>query len=370
MLFAVRAGAQTRAEAIADSLYATGDYIHAINAYSKVGNRASGLQIARAYKAVGNYDKAIKQYEALAAGNIDLQVVRFELGRLYSKTKRTHQARELFLSLSQNNADNPEYHYHLGAAYQDLGRTRESISSYKKAVALDRTHLRSLFRLGKYYVAQREKDSALSFVDHGLEFYADDVSLINLKALAYYNNDQYGKALPFFERLVELGEQKQYIYEKLAFCYFKSWEFEKAKTTYKVVLVMDPDNAEAHFNLGQVFWKEEQLDSVRFHVKRSIELQDPILSREYDALARLARQENDLKSAFEYYKLAYAEDTSNYLIYFNMCTVADQYLTDPQRKLDYYGSFIEKFGRKKPYCSEFSQRRITELREEIHFVQE
>ena len=138
LLFAVRAGAQTRAEAIADSLYATGDYIHAINAYSKVGNRASGLQIARAYKAVGNYDKAIKQYEALAAGNIDLQVVRFELGKLYSKTKRTHQARELFLSLSQNNADNPEYHYHLGAAYQDLGRTRESISSYKKAVALDK----------------------------------------------------------------------------------------------------------------------------------------------------------------------------------------------------------------------------------------
>ena len=191
---------------IADSLYVTGNYTKAINQYAGDGSITSALQIARAYNAIGNYEKAIAQYQSVLTKETTLQIAKFELGKLYLKTNDFENAESLFLELIDIPNDNPEYHFYLGETYREQKKVGNSITSYKNATATDSTHLRSLFQLGKYYVGQREKDSALTFIDRGLTFYENDVALINLKALAYYNNDEYAKASPYFERLVELGE--------------------------------------------------------------------------------------------------------------------------------------------------------------------
>lgn len=125
--------------------------------------------------------------------------------------------------------------------------------------------------------------------------YPDDVSLINLKALAYFNNDEHQKALPLFERLVALGETQEYILSKLAYCYFKSWEFEKARSTYSQVLRINDLNADAYYNLGLIHLKEQQLDSAHWYVQKSIEVQTPVLAHEYEALARIERVRENLE---------------------------------------------------------------------------
>ena len=71
----------------ADSLYALGNYSAAINKYAKDGSKNAQQQIARAYHAIGNYEKAITQYEHLVRRDSLLQIARFELGKLYLKTK-------------------------------------------------------------------------------------------------------------------------------------------------------------------------------------------------------------------------------------------------------------------------------------------
>ena len=87
-----KAGAQTSALAVADSLYALGNYTSAINAYAKVGGEKANLQIARAYNAIGNYDKAIAQYTTIVDQNPDFELARFELGKLLFKIKTYESA--------------------------------------------------------------------------------------------------------------------------------------------------------------------------------------------------------------------------------------------------------------------------------------
>jgi len=87
ILFSFQAGAQTSALAVADSLYALGNYTSAINAYAKVGGEKANLQIARAYNAIGNYDKAIAQYTTIVDQNPEFELARFELGKLLFKIK-------------------------------------------------------------------------------------------------------------------------------------------------------------------------------------------------------------------------------------------------------------------------------------------
>ncbi|MEA1784483.1 tetratricopeptide repeat protein [Arenibacter sp. GZD96] len=364
-----KAEAQTSALAIADSLYATGNYTTAINQYAKVGTKQSHLQIARAYHHIGNFDKAIAQYEALILKDTALQIAAFELGKLYVKVKNSEKALPLFSELSQRQP-NPEYFYYLGMVQQDLGKNMESIAAFKKAVVIDSTHLRSLFQLGKHYLGEREYNLAQQYINKGLTEYPQDVSLINLKALTFYNNDQYQEAKPLFELLIDLGEEKDFLFEKLATCYYKLWEFEAAKHTYLRLLEFENAIPKAYFGLGEVYWRTTQRDSAAIYFHKAIASKKPFLAKEYTALAGLAREENKLSKALEYYKLAFEEDTENHINYYQICTVADQLFKDPKLKLAYYEKFIAQFGNDKPYFSQIVDKRISELKEEIHFVSE
>lgn len=74
-----------------------------------------------------------------------------------------------------------------------------------------------------------------------------------------------------------------------------------------------------------------------------------------------------IKAALKYYQLAYNEDDDNALLYFNVSTLADQYYSDPKTKLAHYEKFIEKFGNQNSYLVKMARKRISELKEEVHF---
>lgn len=262
-------GAQTPTLTIADSLYALGDYTKAINSYAKMGTPKANLQIARAYHAIGNYDKSIIQYENVIGSDSSLQIAKFELGKLYLKINDPKNAAYVLLDLISEGNRNAEYYYYMGNALKDM-KSLAFIQYYRSAVELDSTHLRSIFQLGKYYVAEQENDSVLKFVDKGLQFYENDVALINLKALAHFNNEEYKMAQPLFERLLELGEHEEHIYNKLGYCYYENRELGKAKDSYKLLLEYDGAKADAYNGLGNTYWRAKDLDSAAIFYKKAI----------------------------------------------------------------------------------------------------
>ncbi|SHJ35931.1 Tetratricopeptide repeat-containing protein [Arenibacter nanhaiticus] len=366
IVFFAKGNAQSVSMAVPDSLYATGNYTLAINEYAKKGSLNAQLQIARAYNAMGNYDKALLQYESLVQNNESLELATYELGRLYLKLKKYEKSKELFNQLIEKNKLNPEFYYYLGESLKALERFPESIIAYKNSIKIDSTHLRSLFQLGKYYVLQRERDSVVKYVDQGLRFYADDVSLINLKALAYYNDHLLWWAIPLFERLVKLGEDKEYIHEKMGLAYLSTGKFKESKESYFKLLQFDEDNPKALYGLGTAYWKLQERDSAKAYIKKSIEVQKVVLDKEYNALARLAMEQNDLKLAIKYYKKAYQEDPTAYLYKYEECLLTDQYYKDPKMSLQCYKAYQEKFGSQNDYFSEFVAKRLSEIKEEIH----
>lgn len=369
-LVTLKAGAQPSALAIADSLYSIGNYTNAINYYAKVGTTNADLQIARTYNAIRNYDKAITEYEAVITSDKKAQIPKYELGKLYLKTKKALKAKFLFEELVTESDNNPEYYYYLANSVFDLDSVPKSMRLFKKAIAIDSTHLRSIYEVSKFYTTIQERDSVVKYVDKGLQFYDQDVSLINLKAIALYNNDEYSLAIPLFEKLIELKEEKSYIFERLANAYFRLDKFEKAKENYKKVLEFDEEKANTLFSLGNVFWKQQQLDSAAVYIQKSIDVQLVILDKEYQALGRLASEQNDYKLALKYYKLAHEQDPSNVIYFYQICVLSDNYYKDPLMKLNNYEQLITIYGEKKAYFSDYAKKRISELKEEIHFAKD
>ncbi|MFS4455997.1 tetratricopeptide repeat protein [Maribacter sp. 2304DJ31-5] len=372
LLFNLKAEAQNSTLIIADSLYATGNYIKAINTYAKVGSTQSGLQIARAYNTMGNFEKSVLQYEGVMGKNPQMEIARFELGKLLLKINKHNKAQGLFMALIAKNPNNPEYHYQLGRTLQKMDSLDQSIPHYSKAVVIDSTHLRSHFQLAKYYLIKREKDSVMHYADMGLVFYPEDVSLINFKALGYFNNKEYTKSIPFFEKLLKLGEQKKYVYLKLGYAYFRGWEFEKSKEAYKTAIGMDEDenNGDVYYELGQVFKKGRELDSAAYYIKKSIAIQKPYLAEEYESLAQIFGAKEHFKESLEYYRLAHKENPEESRLYYQICSTTDRIVKSLDRKLECYKSFIKRYGRERPYISRIVQKRIRELMAQIHFEKE
>ncbi|MGB5555659.1 MAG: tetratricopeptide repeat protein [Flavobacteriaceae bacterium] len=368
-----KAEAQTRqasASGIADSLYALGNYAQAINEYAKENSVNAKLQVARAYNAIGNFEKAVRQYESIINTDTKLQIARFELGKLYFKMSQFREANTLFYTLTTDDGENPEYFYYLGESNREMQEEASSLVAYKKAVALDSTHLRSLFQLGKFFVVKKEKNQALNYIDQGLRFYDNDVALINLKALALFNDYDYAGARPIFEKLLDLGEEKAHIYQKLAFCYYQLWEFEKARAAYRALLQFPDTEPEAMNGLAQTFHKEKIIDSAMVYYQKAIDAQKPFLGREYSALAQLAREQNDLKKALKYYQLALDEDPENDFAYYQNCAVGEQLHDDAKKKLACYEGFLKRFSDKKSFYRELVTKRVSQLKQEIHMGKE
>lgn len=365
-----RAEAQSSPLAIADSLYTIGDYSNAINEYSKVGRFFAALQIARSYNAVGNYEKAITQYQYVVEEDVANQLAQFELGKLLLKVNRFEDAKSVFTNLSNLNTTNPEFQFYFGEVNRHLDATDASLKQYKKAIDLDSTHLRSLFQLAKHYAIKQERDNALKYILQGLDYYENDVSLINLHALVLFNDFQFEKAIPLFERVLELGEDKDYVYEKLGISYKRNWEFKKAKEAYAILLKRDDTNSQTYFDLASVYQKENKLDSAKIYINKAMEVQKPIFANGYSQLAYIAREQKDFKTAFKFFKMAHQEDTFDARIYYNMATTYDQFGADLQKKLTYYENFLKDYPKEHPYYYETAEKRISELKSEIHFAKE
>jgi tetratricopeptide (TPR) repeat protein len=90
--------------------------------------------------------------------------------------------------------------------------------------------------------------------------------------------------------------------------------------------------------------------------------------KEYQALARISSEKKDYKNAIKYYKLAHEENPADIIYFYQVCFVADQFYKDPKVKLNYYEQLLEKYSGQRAYFIEFSQRRISELKEEMHFA--
>ena len=119
--------------------------------------------------------------------------------------------------------------------------------------------------------------------------------------------------------------------------------------------------------MGLVYLKEQETDSAHIHIRRSIEVQTPVLAREYEALARIERVRDRPEKALEYYRMAHGEAPEVSRFFHNICTLSDQVYDDPKKVLALYEEYLARYGHEKGYAVQMAKKRTSELREEIHF---
>ena len=360
-VFVIHLNAQN-IKAEADHLYVNGNFSKAIETYKSLKNLDVVYDdIAKAYIAIGNYDEALDYYDKAVTANEDNLIIKYEFAKLLAHTKKYEKANLLFTNLITSDSLNPNYHYELGIVLEKQKDT-SALEQFMDAYKLDETHQKAIFKIAKHHLIKRNFIEAHGYVDRGLKSYKNNVKLISLKAQAYYHQEYYTHAIVWFQKLLDLGEESEFIYEKLSLSFAQNSDYIEAINFRKKALKYSPNDANAMFVIAGYYEKLNNFEKAEEFMTKSLQLKDLPLSDEYQKLGTILNRQKKYEAAIKTFQKSLKEDPSNMVTEFYLLRTKDEYYADIDAKIRAYEKFVEKH-KENPFVR-FSESRLKELKQE------
>lgn len=346
----------------ADSLYSTGNFSKAIEVYKTYNSQNEVHEkVAKAYMAIGNYGEALKHFKASVEAHPDDELLKYDYAKLLSKTKHHEKASKLFNDLVYMDYRNPNYHYELGLALEELNDST-AMNRFWSTYDLDPTHQKAIYKIAKHFVQKRQYGLAEKYINKGLDTYENNVELINLNALNFYYQQNYTKAIVWFEKLISLGESSEFIHEKLSTSYAQEHEFKKAIEQRLLALKFNPYDATAIYVIGTYYEKLEDFINAEKFIKQSLLLKDVPLDGEYQKLGMVYNRQGKYREAIEAFQISIKENPENIEAVFLSIISKDKYYKDIDTKIKLYENFMEHHP--KSVYVQFAKSRLKELKQE------
>jgi tetratricopeptide (TPR) repeat protein len=368
---ATKAEAQTSALAIADSLYAVGNYSEAIQELEVISEKSIGvhLKLARTYEAAGKTSAALQSYAFVVEEDPGQVLASLRYAKLLKKSGQLPKADSLFRTLTERYPENASFQYELGLVKEKL-RDSSAISYFSRTIFLDNTHQQAHFKVAKDLLSKRRFAEAEFWAKRGLEANPHYVSLLSILAQALYHQDKYPEAIEQFEKLVQLGEGSEFVHSKLGAAWAKSRKFEKAIQEYQNALDYEDKNHVTHYSLGKLFAHTGDYRNSETHLLMAILLKDQLMDAEFFSLGLTYKLAEDHKKALEYFEKALKENPNNERAMYERAIAADSYYEDLETRLNFYQAYLNRFkevGSKN--LIHLAKRRIKDLREEMHLAE-
>lgn len=359
--------AQTSTFPIADSLFSIGKYAEAISRYQKIDRKTSSiyLKMAQAYRAQGNFEKALNNYIKGLKGKNALPAALSEYGQLLYRTQKFHQADSIFQELTTRFPENPNFQYQLGLAKEQL-RDSTAIEFFQKAFTLNHSHQKAIYKLMVHFFQQKENEKVESLGKKALASYSRNAEIHSLLGQNALQTRNYSRAAKHFEKLISLRPNSKFAHEKLALSFFQLDKLEKAVEHYTIVIGLDAQNVSAHYYVGRIYNLLGKTKQAEIHLKKALLLKKMGLSGMYQALGNTYKLKKNFIKAIDLYQLALKENEYNMRAQFNLAMVSDNYYKDLETRLNYYKLFIKKF-KTHPNAQPFlkvAKYRISQLKKE------
>jgi tetratricopeptide (TPR) repeat protein len=263
-----------------------------------------GAALARA----GRLDEAVEQYRAALAKSPQNSSLRLNLALAYYKKKNYAEAAaelEPLRTLAPNDARVATL---LGDCYAQTGRDDKAVTILKPVAAAHPDDLGVAWLLGSALIRTGQRREGLAL--------ADRVATEGHSAEAYLLAGQTALKLNEFERARDDAEAALRLNAKLPGALTLKGmvlpylgDNPGAIATLRLALAANPDDFDAHLNLGAVLHTERQLPEAREHLARALALQPESLMARYE-MARLERSEGKLDaSVADFEKVIKADPT-------------------------------------------------------------
>jgi len=164
-------------------------------------------------------------------------------------------------------------------------------------------------KLGKIYAAEKKYQPAIGALESARLYGADSEEVLIDLAIAYFDAEQYDKALSTSDKASGANPRSASAHHMLGKSYFMLGDFDKAVTELQAALKITPDDHDIAYTLGLAYLKQHQLPPAQQIYKRMLEqLGDrPQL---HIVFGRAYRETGFLAEAIDEFKRAVAIDSS------------------------------------------------------------
>lgn len=153
------------------------------------------------------------------------------------------KAAEAFKSAIKLEPSNPVLYTELAETYIDDESYSEAVFTYKKALSLKPDYFRARFGLAKAYIEAGENDEALNILNALTEDYPT-AEILYQKGRAYFNKGSVEEAISSFRTVLSLSPNHANALYSLALALEEEAEIEQALYYYKKVESLNPANIE------------------------------------------------------------------------------------------------------------------------------
>mgnify|MGYP001612434662 CR=1 FL=1 len=233
-------------------------------------------------------------------------IVKFELEIL---PKDIDEEIEKNKKLLKSNSNDPIVHYNLGLLYEEKDMLDASLTSYKKASALNPSMVMPLIGQGNILNKKGESDKAISVFERAIENHPGYAEAYEGLGLVYVNIRQLEDALKAFQKAINLNPNLINSRYNLGILYAKKAQFNEAITQWEKGLEINPKKTEISYNLGIAYTKLGKYDEAISVCKRALEV-NPDMANFYYIIGLTYKEKDDFDNAVAFLKKALEVDNN------------------------------------------------------------
>lgn len=194
-----------------------------------------------------------------------------------------------YLELKKNPPYAAEAHYLLGKAYYNKGPSYVNlvIQHLQNAIALGYQNTDIAEYIGMAYILSGDYVTGVQYLDKA-PYRKDNYALEYNMAKAYTLAENYEEAQKLYQNVYQNSSDdnlKDQAYLQMAKLHYQMGQYPKAKEIFLVFLKKYPNNTEAHFGLGEIYYLEKNMRAAKQQWEAVVRL-DPL---NVEALTRLYR---------------------------------------------------------------------------------
>lgn len=171
------------------------------------------------------------------------------IGYIHDQSGEPQKAILAFQRAIEMDPRSVESHCNLGAAYADLGRKREAVEEFRRAIELDSDYAMAHFNLGVIFLDDRPAEAEVC-LRKALALEPGNWEIQFTLGVLYFKKGIYETAIRYLQECRERSPDDPRVLKYLGMSYNKSDMSDEAVEILSRLCDLEPQSAEAHFNLG------------------------------------------------------------------------------------------------------------------------
>ncbi len=211
--------------------------------------------LGEAHDKLGNFDKAIEEFQMALKINPDYFFGLNNLGNVYGKQKKYEEAIKYFQRALDQKSDYSPAHYNIARAYHLVGRKNDAIESYRKAIQFN-----PYFEQAFYNIAYLSME--LSLFDEAIENFNKFIAMQPNHSKAHFGlgnammmKGHLDLAMHEYRLSAQLDPTFAFPYMNMANIQMQTKNIPAAIENFEKALIINPGIPAVHLSLGMIYYQ-------------------------------------------------------------------------------------------------------------------